>query len=125
MNDNHAYIVLYNGTMKHNTIDVSAGALVRVYFVNAGPYTSAFHVMGIILDKAYEGGNPRNVATDVQTYGVPAGSGAMFEFMIPEKGTYMLVDHDKLSQIPNGLAIPIVARQAVVAKPAALSKVAH
>ena len=125
MNDNRAYIVLYNGTMKHNTIDVSAGDLVRVYFVNAGPYTSAFHVMGIILDKAYEGGNPRNVATDVQTYGVPAGSGAMFEFVIPEKGTYMLVDHDKLSQIPNGLAIPIVARQAVVAKPAALSKVAH
>jgi len=125
MNDNRAYIVLYNGTMKHNTIDVSAGALVRVYFVNAGPYTSAFHVMGIILDKAYEGGNPRNVATDVQTYGVPAGSGAMFEFVIPEKGTYMLVDHDKLSQIPNGLAIPIVARQAVVAKPDALSKVAH
>lgn len=125
MNDNRAYIVLYNGSMKHNAVDVRAGDLVRVYFVNAGPYTSAFHVMGIILDKAYEGGNPRNAATDVQTYGVPAGSGGMFEFVIPEKGTYMLVDHDKLSQLPNGLAIPIVAREAVAAKPGALSKVAH
>jgi len=125
MNDNRAYIVLYNGSMKHAALDVRAGDLVRVYFVNAGPYTSAFHVMGIILDKAYEGGNPRNVASDVQTYGVPAGSGGMFEFVIPEKGTYMLVDHDKLSQIPNGLAIPIVAREAVAAKTSALSKVAH
>lgn len=125
MNDNRAYIVLYNGTMKHNPTEVRAGDLVRVYFVNAGPYTSAFHVMGIILDKAYEGGNPRNVATDVQTYGVPAGSGGMFEFVIPEKGMYMLVDHDKLSQIPNGLAIPITAREATAAKAGPLSKVAH
>ena len=125
MNENRAYIVLYNGSMKHDAVDVRAGDLVRVYFVNAGPYTSAFHVMGIILDKAYEGGNPRNSATDVQTYGVPAGSGGMFEFVMPEKGMYMLVDHDKLSQIPNGLAIPITAREATVAKPGALSKITH
>lgn len=125
MNENRAYIVVFNGTMKHEAVDARAGDLVRVYFVNAGPYTSAFHVMGIILDKAYEGGNPRNVANDVQTSGVPAGSGGMFEFTIPEKGMYMLVDHDKLSQIPNGLAIPIVAQDAVVTKPDNLSKVTH
>jgi nitrite reductase (NO-forming) len=126
MNDNRAAIVLFNGSMKHTPLNVKAGELVRVYFVNAGPYTSAFHVMGIILDKAYEGGNPRNVATDVQTYGVPAGSGGMFEFVIPEKGTYMLVDHDKLSQIPNGLAISIVAGEAMAARAAGtLSKMAH
>lgn len=125
MNENRAYIVLFNGSMKHDPVDVRAGDLVRVYFVNAGPYTSAFHVMGIILDKAYESGNPRNVANDVQTFGVPAGSGSLFEFTIPEKGTYMLVDHDKLSQIPNGLAIPIVAQEAVAAKPSSVSKVVH
>ncbi len=116
MNDNRAYIVLFNGSMKHDPVDARAGDLIRVYFVNAGPYTSAFHVMGLILDKAYESGNPRNIANDVQTFGVPAGSGSMFEFTIPAKGTYMIVDHDKLSQIPNGLAIPIVAREAVAAK---------
>jgi hypothetical protein len=49
----------------------------------------------------------------------------MFEFVIPEKGTYMLVDHDKLSQIPNGLAIPIVAREATAAKRSDLSKAAR
>jgi len=49
----------------------------------------------------------------------------MFEFVILEKGTYMLVDHDKLSQIPNGLAIPIVAREALAVKPGTLSTIAH
>jgi nitrite reductase (NO-forming) len=125
MNENRAYIVLFNGTMKHESFDVHAGDLVRVYFVNAGPYTSAFHVMGIILDKAYESGNPRNVVNDVQTFGVPAGSGSMFEFTIPEKGSYMLVDHDKLSQIPNGLAISIDARGALAANHNGMANVMH
>ena len=83
------------------------------------------HLSRVRLDKAYEGGNPCNAANDVQTYGVPAGSGGMFEFVIPEKGTYMLVDHDKLSQIPNGLAIAIVAREAVAAKPGNLTNAAQ
>jgi nitrite reductase (NO-forming) len=110
MEENRAYIVAYNGTLKHDAIEANAGELVRVYFVNAGPFTSSFHVMGVILDRAYEGGNPRNVAYDVQSYAVPAGSGGMFEFTLPEAGTYMVVDHDKLAQLANGLAIPIVAK---------------
>jgi nitrite reductase (NO-forming) len=125
MNENRPYLVTYNGRLQHEPINVRADELMRVYFVNAGPYTSAFHVMGVILDRAYEGGNPRNVAYDVQTYAVPAGSGGMFEFTIPEAGSYMLVDHDKLSQLPNGLAIPIIAGQAVAAKPGAMSSVKH
>lgn len=113
MEENRASIVAYNGTLKHDAVEAKAGDLVRVYFVNAGPYSSSFHVMGVILDRAYEGGNPRNVAADVQSYAVPAGSGAMFEFTLPEPGTFMVVDHDKLSQIANGLALPIAARQVV------------
>ena len=35
--------------------------------------------------------------------GIPAGSGAMVEFRIPEAGTYGLVDHDKLGYVPLGL----------------------
>lgn len=110
MNHNQAYFVLYNGKLKHDPVEVRAGELVRVYFVHAGPYTSAFHVIGTLLDRAYEGGNPRNVVYDVQTYAVPAGSGGMFEFTIPEPGSYLLVDHDKLSQLPNGLVISFVAK---------------
>lgn len=110
MNQNQAYFVLYNGKLKHDPVEVRSGELVRVYFVNAGPYSSAFHVIGTILDRAYESGNTRNVVYGVQTYAVPAGSGGMFEFSIPEPGSYLLVDHDKLSQLPNGLVISFVAK---------------
>ncbi|MDE2484040.1 MAG: multicopper oxidase domain-containing protein [candidate division NC10 bacterium] len=110
MDENRAYFVLYNGTLKHEPLEMKAGDLLRVYFVNAGPYTSTFHVIGAILDRAYEGGNPRNLVYDVQAYAVPAGSGGMFEVTMPEPGNYLIVDHDKLSQLPNGLGIPIVAR---------------
>ena len=125
MDENRPYLVVYNGTMKHNSVEVKSGQWLRVYFVNAGPYTSSFHVIGAILDRAYESGNPRNIAYDVQSYAVPAGSGGMFEVKIPETGKYLLVDHDKLSQLPNGLVIPIVAREAVAAKAATQSKVVH
>jgi nitrite reductase (NO-forming) len=109
MDRNDPYFVVYNGRLTHDAVEAKAGQLVRVYFVNAGPYTSAFHVIGTILDRAYESGNPRNVAYDVQTFAVPAGSGAMFEVTVPEPGKYLLVDHDKLSQLANGLGIPIIA----------------
>jgi len=125
MNENRAYLVVYNGTLKHDPVEVKSGQWLRVYFVNAGPYTSSFHVIGAILDRAYESGNPRNVAYDVQSYAVPAGSGGMFEIKIPETGKYLLVDHDKLSQLPNGLAIPILARGSVMVKPATQSQGAH
>jgi nitrite reductase (NO-forming) len=125
MEENRAYIVAYNGTLKHDAVQAKAGELIRVYFVNAGPYTSSFHVMGVILDRAYESGNPRNAVSDVQSYAVPAGSGGMFEFTLPEAGTYMIVDHDKLAQLANGLAIPIVANPLAAGKPGAMSNATH
>jgi nitrite reductase (NO-forming) len=109
MNHNDPYFVVYDGRLTHEAIEAKAGQLLRIYFVNAGPYTSAFHVIGAILDRAYDSGNPRNVARDVQTFAVPAGSGAMFELTVPQPGKYLLVDHDKLSQLANGLGLPIVA----------------
>jgi hypothetical protein len=45
----------------------------------------------------------------VQTYGVPAGSGAVVEFRIPEAGMYGLVDHDRLSFVPYGMVIAFTA----------------
>jgi hypothetical protein len=33
----------------------------------------------------------------------------MFELTVPQPGKYLLVDHDKLSQLANGLGLPIVA----------------
>ena len=42
---------------------------------------------------------------NVQTYGIPAGSGAIVEFRIPEPGMYGLVDHDRLSYLPYGMVL--------------------
>jgi hypothetical protein len=47
-----------------------------------------------VLDRVYEGKTP---IYGVQTHAVPAGSGAIFEFFIPEAGVYPFVDHDKLA----------------------------
>ena len=41
--------------------------------------------MGTILDTVTDGAS---VMRDVQTYGVPAGSGAIVEFRIPEPGMF-------------------------------------
>ena len=61
--------------------------------------------MGTILDAVTDGAS---IMRDVQTYGVPAGSGAIVEFRIPEAGMYGLVDHDRLAYLPYGMVIPFV-----------------
>ena len=102
---NDPSIMMFNGRLVHEPLTVEAGDLVRVYFVNVGPGTSAVHVMGTILDTITDGAS---VVRDVQTYGVPAGSGAIVEFRIPEPGMYGLVDHDRLAYLPYGMVIPFV-----------------
>jgi nitrite reductase (NO-forming) len=97
---NDPSMVMFNGRLQHQPIHVNPGDLVRAYFVNVGPGTAAVHVMGTILDRVTDGSRTTD---NVQTYGIPAGSGAMVEFRIPEAGTYGLVDHDKLGYVPLGL----------------------
>jgi nitrite reductase (NO-forming) len=103
---NDPAFMMFNGRLEHTALSVSAGDLVRVYFVNVGPGVSAVHVMGTILDTVYDGAG---VSRNVQTYGVPAGSGAVVEFRIPESGMYGLVDHDRLSYLPYGMVIGFTA----------------
>ncbi len=100
---NEPSIMMFNGRLAHEPLPVEPGDLVRAYVVNVGPGTSAIHVMGTILDTVTDGAA---VMRDVQTYGVPAGSGAMVEFRIPEPGMYGLVDHDRLAYLPYGMVIP-------------------
>ena len=85
---NQPSIMMFNGRLSHEPLSVEPGDLVRAYVVNVGPGTSAIHVMGTILDTVMDGAS---VMHDVQTYGVPAGSGAIVEFRIPETGMYGLV----------------------------------
>jgi nitrite reductase (NO-forming) len=93
---------MFNGRLDNAPVHVNAGDLVRVYFVNVGPWTAAVHVIGSMLDRVSDGGSWE---TRQQTHGVPAGAGATIEFTIPETGNFPLVDHDKLGYLPYGLSI--------------------
>jgi hypothetical protein len=94
---------MFNGRLDNGAVRVNPGDLVRMYFVNVGPGVSSAHVIGTVLDRVYDGRDP---IYGVQTYAVPAGSGAMLEFYIPEEGVYPFVDHDKLAFLSYGLALP-------------------
>jgi len=109
MTANDPLTLEFNGRLEHQPVKVKVGERVRVWFVNAGPGASAVHVMGTLLDRFYASGNPRNVEYDIQTGLVPAGGGAAFELTLPEKGSYMLVDHDNLRFLPYGMMIDLVA----------------
>lgn len=75
-------------------LTASAGELVRLYVVNAGPTLfSAFHVVGAIFESAYVDGNPENRLRGIQTLTIPPGGGATFELRIPEPGLYPIVTH--------------------------------
>jgi nitrite reductase (NO-forming) len=93
---------MFNGRLDNDAVRVNPGDLVRMYFVNVGPGVSSAHVIGTILDRVYDGREP---VYGVQTYAVPAGSGAMLEFYIPEEGVYPFVDHDKLAFLSYGLSL--------------------
>jgi nitrite reductase (NO-forming) len=99
---NDPALMMFNGRLEHTALSVKPGDLVRAYVVNIGPGVSAMHVMGTILDTVYDGASQLR---NVQTYGVPAGSGAIVEFRIPEAGMYGLVDHDRLSYVPYGMVL--------------------
>jgi nitrite reductase (NO-forming) len=100
---------MFNGRLDNDPVPVNPGDLVRVYFVNVGPFTSAVHVVGSMFERVSDGGTTWQ--PNVQTHGVPAGAGATLEFRIPEAGVFPLVDHDKLAYLPYGLSIAFTAQQ--------------
>ncbi len=46
---------MFNGRLDNDPVRVSPGDLVRMYFVNVGPWTSAAHVIGSVFDRVYAG----------------------------------------------------------------------
>ena len=68
----------YAGQYVAHPLTADPGDTVRFYVVDAGPsLTTAFHVVGTILDTAYVDGdmNPAHALNGVQTVDVPAGGG--------------------------------------------------
>ncbi len=70
------------------------GETVRFWVVAAGPTLDTnFHVVGTILDRAWVNGDMTKFQTGVQTVGVPAGGGAVFDVKIDQPGLYPFVSH--------------------------------
>jgi FtsP/CotA-like multicopper oxidase with cupredoxin domain len=106
---NDPALMMFNGRLEHRDLDVRPGERVRAFVVNVGPGVASMHVMGTILESVYDG---NRIFHDIQTYGVPAGSGVIIDFRIPEEGMYGLVDHDRLAFLPYGMVLSFNAPRA-------------
>ena len=88
---------VFNGThngMLKKPLAAKAGERVRLFVLNVGPSkTSSFHVVGTIFDRVWFDGNPDNQFRGMQTVLLGSSSSAIVEFMIPENGSYIMVDH--------------------------------
>jgi nitrite reductase (NO-forming) len=88
---------VFNG--RHNRfvdqpLTAKPGERVRLFVLNVGPSnTSSFHVVGTIFDRVWWEGNPDNQFRGMQTVLLGSSSGAIVEFIIPEPGSYVMVDH--------------------------------
>ncbi len=88
---------VFNGThngMVKQPLPAKAGERIRVYVMNVGPSkTSSFHIVGTIFDRVWFEGNPDNQFRGMQTVLLGSSNSAIVEFMIPEDGSYIMVDH--------------------------------
>jgi nitrite reductase (NO-forming) len=84
-------------------LHANQGETVRIFFGNGGPNMgSNFHVIGEIFDHVYTG-SPDTPIDNEETWYVPPGSMAIFEFTLDEPGSYTLVDH-ALYRVAKGAA---------------------
>jgi nitrite reductase (NO-forming) len=90
--------VVFNGhvaALKDRPLTANAGERVRLYFHNVGPNDGAStHVVGTIFDRVWYEGNLQNEWHGMQTVPLGASNGAVLEFVVPEEGEYLLVDHE-------------------------------
>ncbi len=93
--------VVFNGRAfqyQEHPLTVDVGDRVRLFVVNAGPsFTSDFHIVGAVFNKVYPDGTPAHAFSGVQTWGIPAGGGAVFETVFAKdasgEGVYAFVTH--------------------------------
>ena len=100
---------VFNGAAGALTADhplrAKVGDTVRIYFGVGGPnFTSSFHVIGEMFDRAWEwGGVVSPPELSLQTVSVPPGGALIVDFRVEVPGRYILVDH-ALSRLERGLA---------------------
>jgi len=104
--------VVFNGHVNalHDApLRANAGERVRLYLLNAGPSgTSSFHVIGAIFDRVWYEGNVENEWRGMQTVLLGASNGAVMDLIVPEEGSYKLVDHE-FADAERGAAGTLVA----------------
>ena len=84
---------VHNGMVRQPLL-ARAGERVRLHVLNVGPSkTSSFHVVGTIFDRVWIEGNPDNQFRGMQTILLGSSNSVAVEFMIPENGSYIMVDH--------------------------------
>lgn len=90
--------VVFNGhtrAMIDEPLRVEKGDRVRMYLLNVGPTdVSSNHVIGAIFDRVWYEGNLENEWRGMQTVLLGASNGAVVEWIVPEEGLYVLVDHE-------------------------------
>jgi nitrite reductase (NO-forming) len=91
-------LVVFNGhrdSMMTHPLQADVGDRVRYYVQNVGPSdTSSVHVIGAIFDRVFYEGNARNESRGMQTVLLGASNGAVLEYIVPEPGNYIIVDHE-------------------------------
>ncbi len=107
--DEHPDYFTFNGSVgaltSEHPLKAKVGDSIRIFFGVGGPnFTSSFHVIGQIFDRAWEDGAISSTPmTGVQTVSTPPGSATMVEFQAKVPGKYTIVDH-ALSRLEHGLA---------------------
>lgn len=95
----------YNG-MVERPLFARPGERVRLFVLNVGPGNpSSFHVVGAIFDKVWIEGNPHNEFRGMQSVSLGASNSAVVEFVIPEKGTYIMVDHHFAGAVQGAMGL--------------------
>lgn len=91
-------VVAFNGhqnALMDAPLEVAKGDRVRLYMLNVGPNDgSSIHVIGSIFDRVWYEGSIENLWQGMQTVLLGASNGAVMEFIVPEEGHYVLVDHE-------------------------------
>jgi nitrite reductase (NO-forming) len=85
----------YAGQYVKHPLAANPGETVRFWVMDAGPSIDTdFHIVGTILNRAWvDAALTNEPLRNVQTVGVPAGGGAVFDVKIDEPGLYPFVSH--------------------------------
>lgn len=95
VNPSHVVFNGHQSILHDQPLKANAGERVRIHFSNNGPSgTSSFHVIGAIFDRVWLEGHPFNEMRGMQTVLTGASGSATMDFIVPEEGKYILIDHE-------------------------------